>query len=449
MKSRLDKVLFRILGKDVTFPPENYKLPAFIKVISKIFSYVFTIALLLLGAVGLVSAYLNPFTYLLPYVDNCYSYLGLTACGAENSLIQLESLSTTLYHNMLYTLVGSIAMLTIGLLQPEARRTYFSLPRKTMQAYRAIVTARDYLIAKIEYLNSESGKWKRVFQVMRSPYSLLRAMGLSPNMAVSFLAVGGVASTTVAVDQVVFSEASFARGDSGIYAAALFNDDKSLDIPTELIEGDNTLQINLGARPVSEISISNVTVNAYAGSSLPSGKAETILVSGNPTTTDPAFTATRLEIGTFIFEKNRCESLEFQDISAHEIIIEDNLSDGQSIVQTIGTGRNLAVIGGHHQADFLSTEGGGYDRIWIDAPVSNTNGRIGKLTLSNIYTKGGSCVLKNMDIGVLRISQNEIGGDSDLATKAFKVLGTVKASNWSVNRNTEKAMGNPPNADGS
>ena len=449
MKSRLDKVLFRILGKDVTFPPENYKLPAFIKVISKIFSYVFTIALLLLGAVGLVSAYLNPFTYLLPYVDNCYSYLGVTACGAETSLIQLESLSTTLYHNMLYTLVGSIAMLTIGLLQPEARRVYFSLPRKTMQTYRAMVTGRDWLIAKVEYLNSESGKWKRVFQVMRSPYSLLRAMGLSPNMAVSFLAVGGVASTTVAVDQVVFSEASFARGDSGIYAAALFNDEKSLDIPTELIEGDNTLQINLGARPVSEISISNVTVNAYAGSSLPTGKAETILVSGNPTTTDPAFTATRLEIGTFIFEKNRCESLEFQDISAHEIIIEDNLSDGQSIVQTIGTGRNLAVIGGHHQADFLSTEGGGYDRIWIDAPVSNTNGRIGKLTLSNIYTKGGSCVLKNMDIGVLRISQNEIGGDSDLATKAFKVLGTVKASNWSVNRNTEKAMGNPPNADGS
>ena len=429
MKSRLDKVLFKLLGR--------------------VLSYIFTISLLLLGAVGLISAYINPFTYALPYVNNCYSYLGVTGCGAETSLIQLETLSTILYNNMLYALVGSVAMLTIGLLQPEARRVYFSLPRKTMQAYRAMVTGRDWLIAKIEYLNNESGKWKRVFQVMRSPYSLLRAMGLSPNMAVSFLAVGGVASTTVAVDQVILAEASFARGDSGVYAAALFNDDKSLDIPTELIEGDNTLQINLGARPVSEISISNVTVNAYAGSSLPTGKAETILVSGNPTTTDPAFTATRLEIGTFIFEKNRCESLEFQDISAHEIIIEDNLSDGQSIVQTIGTGRNLAVIGGHHQADFLSTEGGSYDRIWIDAPVSNTNGRIGKLTLSNIYTKGGSCVLKNMDIGLLRISQNEIGGDSDLATKAFKVLGTVKASNWSVNRNTEKAMGNPPNADGS
>ena len=429
MKSRLDKVLFKLLGR--------------------VLSYIFTISLLLLGAVGLISAYINPFTYALPYVNNCYSYLGVTGCGAETGLIQLETLSTILYNNMLYALVGSVAMLTIGLLQPEARRVYFSLPRKTMQTYRAMVTGRDWLIAKVEYLNSESGKWKRVFQVMRSPYSLLRAAGLSPNMAVSFLAVGGVASTTVAVDHLLFSEASFARGDSGIYAAALFNDDKSLDIPTELIEGDNTLQINLGARPVSEISISNVTVNAYAGSSLPTGKAETILVSGNPTTTDPAFTATRLEIGTFIFEKNRCQSLEFQDISAHEIIIEDNSSDGQSIVQTIGTGRNLAVIGGHHQADSMSTQGGSYDRIWIDAPVSNTDGRIGKLTLSNIYTKGGSCVLKNMDIGLLRISQNEIGGDSDLATKAFKVLGTVKASNWTVNNNVETAMGNPPNADGS
>ena len=91
MKSRLDKVLFKLLGKDVTFPPENFKAPKFLKIITKIVSYIFTISLLLLGAVGLVSAYLNPFTYALPYVNNCYSYLGVTGCGAETSLIQLET----------------------------------------------------------------------------------------------------------------------------------------------------------------------------------------------------------------------------------------------------------------------------------------------------------------------------------------------------------------------
>ena len=54
MKSRLDKVLFKLLGR--------------------VLSYIFTISLLLLGAVGLISAYINPFTYALPYVNNCYSY---------------------------------------------------------------------------------------------------------------------------------------------------------------------------------------------------------------------------------------------------------------------------------------------------------------------------------------------------------------------------------------
>ena len=56
MKSRLDRVLFKLLGKDVTFPPENFKAPKFLKIISKIASYIFTISLLLLGSVGLVSA---------------------------------------------------------------------------------------------------------------------------------------------------------------------------------------------------------------------------------------------------------------------------------------------------------------------------------------------------------------------------------------------------------
>ena len=70
MKSRLDKVLFKLLGR--------------------VLSYIFTISLLLLGAVGLISAYINPFTYALPYVNNCYSYLGVTGCGAETSLIQLD-----------------------------------------------------------------------------------------------------------------------------------------------------------------------------------------------------------------------------------------------------------------------------------------------------------------------------------------------------------------------
>ena len=473
MKSRLDKVLFRILGKDVTFPPENYKLPGFIKVISKIFSYVFTIALLLLGAVGLVSAYLNPFTYLLPYVDNCYSYLGVTACGAESSLIQLETLSTILYNNMLYTLIGSVAMIAIGLLQPEARRTYFSLPRKTMQTYRAMVTARDWLINKIEYLNSESGKWKTTFNVMKSPYSLLTKMGFSPQMAISFLAVGGVATTSVAVNETVFADKSFFRGDAGVYSAP-----RDIPLPltaknvTEEIEKvlkteQNTLAITLGAVPVREIKIENVSVGEiYKGSAgtdagnssvIPStcdavnpaktgtAKCPAILVAGIPANGDvnPAIVATRIRIAEMTLSSSRCKEIIFEDVDSHTVNISYNLADGLSIYQQAGTAPRRNAMGGHHQAENMTTSGGTYDRLLIIANSSGVNGEIGKLDLSNIYSKGGICLFKNLDIGTLTITENEAGDDNTLSTKEFQIKNSVLGANWSVVDNVEINMIEP------
>ena len=473
MKSRLDRVLFKLLGKDVTFPPENFKAPKFLKIISKIASYIFTISLLLLGAVGLVSAYLNPFTYLLPYVNNCYSYLGVTSCGAETSLLQLETLSTILYSNMLYTLVGSVAMLTIGLLQPEARKVYFSLPRKTIQTYKAMVVARDWLIHKIETLNAESGKWKTTFNVLKSPYSLLTKMGFSPNMAISFLAVGGVATTTVAVDQTVFADKSFFRGDAGVYSAP-----RDIPLPltaknvTEEIEKvlkteQNTLAITLGTVPVREIKIENVSVGAiYKGSAgsdagntsaIPStcdatNPAKTgnalcpaILVSGIPANGDvnPAIVATRLRIAEMNLSRSRCKEIIFEDVDAHSIDISYNSADGISIYQQAGTAPRRNAMGGHHQAENMTTSGGTYDRLLIIANSSGINGEIGKLDLSNIYSKGGICLFKNLDIGQLNITENEAGDDNNLATKEFQIKNTVLGANWSVIDNVELNMIEP------
>ena len=58
----------------------------------------------------------------------------------------------------------------------------------------------------------------------------------------------------------------------------------------------------------------------------------------------------------------------------------------------------------------MVTSGGSYDRIHIDSPTSNKNGKIDKLTLSNLYTEGGACVFDRMKIGTLTIKLNEIGG---------------------------------------
>ena len=399
-----------------------------------VFGILLIIALVVAGTLGILISYTNPTVWIEPYVP---TELGPT-------LVYVNSIVVSLNENWIVTLSVSIGLLLMALIQPESRRNIRAFPRKVINVYRKVCVWRDKVFSLIERLNTESAKWKRTFNILKAPYSLLRALGLNPQMAIGLLAVGSTAGTGVIVNETVLAERSFSNGDSGVYAAPL-------DAPTFFDDKDNTLQINLGAIPVREITIENVSVGTvYTGdaagseaSILPSGKTEAILISGNPTVVDPAFTATRIEIGKFIFEKSRCKSLDLSDADIHTIIIEHNASDGQSLIQTSGVARNRSIQGGHHQAEAMVTSGGQYDRIWIDAPSSGVNGKIGTLTLSNVFTKGGTCTFKNLDIGTLIIRQNEIGNDSDLATKEFQIQNTVTAANWTVTDNVEITMSEP------
>jgi len=101
------------------------------------------------------------------------------------------------------------------------------------------------------------------------------------------------------------------------------------------------------------------------------------------------------------------------------------------------------VLGGYVMAQDMSTEGGLYDRILIQAPNSGVNGQVDNLVLSNIYTKGGACVLNRIRGGTLTVKLNEIGGDSNLATKAFTVATDVKATNITNTGNVEVSMAVP------
>ena len=416
--------------------------------INKILAITLTVLLMVAGMVGMVLSYFNPVTWVQPYVSACMEF-GIntylwTGCWVEPSLIYTSNIVASLNSNWIPTLSTSIAVFVLGILQPESRRGIRSFPRKVINAYRKVCVKRDWVFAKIEMLNSESQKWRRAFNILKSPYSFLRMMGLSPQMAIGLLVAGSTATTAVTVNETVFADRCFSCGDYGEYNAP---NDKPLDREYT----DNTLQINLSAVPVREILIENVSVGTVftgdaAGSEasvLPSGKAEAILVSGNPTVVDPAFTATRIEIGEMIIEKSRCKSMDFSDVDAHTIIIEHNASDGQSIIQTGGTARARAIGGGHNQAEALTVNGGLYDRVWIDAGTSGVNGKVQKLTLSNIFTKGGTCSFKNLDIGTLTIRQNEVGHDSDLATKEFQITSTVTGANWTVTDNVEITMSEP------
>ena len=326
--------------------------------------------------------------------------------------------------------------------------------RTPMRMYRRAAVWRNWLLEKVEYLQAESAKWKTTFNILKSPYSFLRMMGLSPQMAVGLLAVGSTAGTGVIVNETVLQDRSFKNGDAGIYSAPV-------DTPSEALEemlafrkenkDDNTLRIVLGVVPVREIKIENVSVGTvYTGGSIPSSahpsasgtaaSSTAVLIGG---TVIGGGTSTYLEIGEMLLEKSRCSQLYFDNTTAHTINVIGNASDGQSINVTPGTSRMRAIGGGHHQAEALSTSGGSYDRIHIDAPTTAVNGKIGSLILSNLYTEGGACVFDRMKIGTLTIELNEVGIGDGFGTKEFKIHQSVTAANWNVSDNVEVTIGTP------
>ena len=346
-----------------------------------------------------------------------------------------------------YSVGASIGAIVLGLSAQirsiaGLKKVPMAIVRSPITMYQDVRNFRDWLFAKIEYLNGESAKWRRFFTVMKSPYSMLRAFGLNPQMAVGLLVAGGTATTAVAVNEIVV-ERSFANGSPGIYAAPS-------EFPSEDLEkryawrkdnpDDNTLRIVLGNTPVEHINISNVSIGtAYTGSALPSGKAEAILIEGK------AGTTARLEIGELIFDRNTCKTLTLSDINAHKVVIKDNIADGLSIAQTLtSTLRNLRVSGGNFMADELKTEGGTYDRIWLDTgDLSSGKAKINKLNLSNIVSTGGSCIIRQADIGELTIQYSQVGHDQNFATKELTISSTVRAANWDVTGNYEVLLTEP------
>jgi len=258
-------------------------------------------------------------------------------------------------------------------------------------------------------------------------------------MAATLLFAGSAVGTGVVVNETILEARSFERRDPGVYLAP---GDAPVSYITDPEEpGYNTLRIDLGAVAVRAITIENVSVGTvFTGSALPSGEQNVVQVGGSVIS---GGTNTRLEIGHLIFEKSRCKKLTLTDIDAHTLVIRGNASDGQSIAPSPGTGRMRGIGGGHHQAEAMITSGGLYDRILIQAPNSGVNGRIGKLTLSNLFTKGGECLLSRMNVGTVEILLNEVGQGNGFASKEFVVSTSVASSNILMEDNVEVSISEP------
>ena len=304
-----------------------------------------------------------------------------------------------------------------------------------MAFYRGVIRRRDWVLAKVEYLQGESAKWKALFRTLKAPYSFLRMMGLSPQMATGLLVAGSTVGGSVVVSETVFAERSFARGDPGEYSAPA-------DIPITYSDSDNTLRINLSSVPVGEITIEDVTVGtAYPNSALPQGQSSVVLVGGLATST--GFSGTYLEVGHLIIDRSRCTTFELSHSEAHTLNFVGIASDGQSVSPSPGVPRRRG-IGGGNRADAMVTSGGYYDQIVIAAPVSGVNGKVEKLTLSNLYTKGGSCKLTRIKAGTIDVILNEVGSGNGFALKDLVISTTTTYSVFNNQDNVEVSIAPPP-----
>ena len=438
--------------------------------VSTVMAIALTVALLLVGIIGLALSYVNPVQWILPYVSNCFDYVG---CWVQPTLIYLSGVIETLNANWLVTLPISFLLFAMGLLQPESRRNIKAFPRKVLSAYRKVCSWRDWLFAKIEYLNGESAKWRRAFNIAKSPYSALRFMGLSPQMAIGLLVAGSTATTAVTVNEVTQSK-SFSNGDSGVYDApsdvplAL----NTKDLPSPIVQAlseENTLAVSLGSVPVREIKLDDISIGEiYKGSAgsdagntsvIPSvcdatnpaksgnAKCPAILVTGIPAIAasgdTPAQVATRIRIGQMEVSTSRCKTMQFEDIDVHTLELHHLVADGISVYQTAGTAPRRTQLLGSHSSENMNTSGGTFDRLLVIAGTSGVSANIGTLSLKNIFSKGSSCIFKNLDIGVLKILENEVGHDNNLATKDFKILNSVTSRNWSLIDNFELNLTEP------
>jgi len=389
--------------------------------------------LLILSVAVLAVLAVNPLTYLeLEPVFPIY----ITSLGGG---LYLERA----YVDLLYgdpVVWGSAIGAALGVLGASflllVRNAIGAIKGSPLSLYRKITGWRNWLLAKVEYLQTESAKWKATFNVIKAPYSFLRMMGLSPQMAVGLLFAGSTVGTGVIVNETVFAEKSFSRGDPGIYMAPI-------GVPIFSEEEFNTLRVDLGATSVGKITIENISLGtSYTGSTLPSGESNVVIVGGLPTVVSPAFTETYLEVGTLIIDRWRCERLDISNSEIHNLIISGNASDGQSISAVAGVPRDRGINGGN-RADDMITSGGYYDQLKITSASSGVNGKVDVLKLTNIYSKGGDCIIDRVKAGTMEVTLNEVGGDSNLTTKAFTVATSVIYKSFTNTSNVEVLMAVP------
>jgi hypothetical protein len=299
--------------------------------------------------------------------------------------------------------------------------------------YRKLAKIRNWLFDKIEYLNAESKKWATVFKVLMSPYSLLLKMGFTPNMAISFLAIGGVASGGAIVNETILAEKTFENRVPGEYFAP-----NNVPSQTFTDERYNTLLVTISSTPLDSLILSSTSLGTIYGGALPGSATTAIDIGGTA--------ANRLTIADLTIERLRCKQLKIFETNINTLKVTNNMADGISIGVSAGSGlsnRPRSVIMGNHGAARLEQSGGTFDRFVVAVKNGELNASIGELILSDTLTRGGLCRISYADIGNLTLDSNIIGSGSGIASKDMVLESTTTSQHTTLSQNLEMALAEP------
>jgi len=310
---------------------------------------------------------------------------------------------------------------------------WWSFQRSPLEGYRKARIWRDWILAKVEYLQTESAKWKALFTTLKLPYTALRALGVSPNMAVTLL-IGGSVATTGVVASEVLQPPSFSRGDAGVFNAPS-------DQPVEWSESMQTLRVDLGTTPVGLLELDSISINTYSGSALPSGQTNALILGGLPATSDPVFVETYLEVGDLYIDKWRCSKLIMEHIEVNHLILTKNAADGISHSMTPGTPRARGISGGV-RANEMVVSNSTYDQVVISSATSNIDGRIDEIRMTNIWSKE-PCLLSRIKAGTITINLSEFGNGDGLALKDWTISSSVVYQTLTADQNIEILISPP------
>jgi len=190
--------------------------------------------------------------------------------------------------------------------------------------------------------------------------------------------------------------------------------------PTE--EGDHSLDLTIDGARVTSLTLENLDVGK-------DGLTNVLEISGTGDT----------QIESLTIDGLRCGTLTLSDIAAHRLIYTDNDADGNSFAPQLGVpAPDDVTVSSSRGAGSISAVGNSYDKIVVQGGASG--GIIKDFTITDVRTFGGDCVLSDMEIGTLQMTNMVVGTGDGINTPDFLIEATVTYQFQTGDRNTESAI---------